>query len=262
MNTWMKLSLLFFAITACTKPLAAPDRTVDASTDAAVDHQEPIKVDAAVDAVPTVPDTSKRDAMEAHVLKMMKTWAPARSMPNHDISHYPFIARDITDVVLSEPPLWPGDTDRWRTAVLLTTMAFWEGHFWVHVDDGSCNDGVWRKTKAGVTRMATTGDCDGGWAVSLWQIHPEGGIVLTDDGGWKHLWDAPGSKAIGSKEMLADRRLAARVALHMLRKSLRMSGGLVGYTGEGSCPCPKAQARLAASESWWHKHPLMENLVE
>ena len=56
------------------------------------------------------------------------------------------------------------------------------------------------------------------------------------------------------QDLLADRQRAARVALHMMRTSLKRSGTLCGYTGEAA-PCPKARQRLEFARDYLRAHP-------
>lgn len=198
-----------------------------------------------------VPEVQRDLRLEAYVLDAMRTWAPPATMIDRDTRHYAGIARDIVDVVQDERPAWADDHTKAKTAILLAAIAYWESHFWRHVDDGTCNDPI--AAKKAFALIARTGNCDGGWAYSLWQVHPEGGIVLTKDG-WKHSWDAPGEKAIVGADMIKDRRVAARVALRMARASIERSGTLCGYSGEPG-PCPKAVVRLDFARSWSRRHP-------
>ena len=138
------------------------------------------------------------------------------------------------------------------------------------VDKGYCNDPTWASSHEGHVQMVSGGDCDGGLgygalAVSLFQIHPEEGIVLTQDGGWSRAFNfSPEWRAIHSgeillkSELLEDRKNAVRVALHFVRQSLTRSGGLCAYTGEPG-PCPKAAARLNFARNWWTRHPFKQD---
>jgi hypothetical protein len=168
----------------------------------------------------------------------MTAWAK----PDQKSASYADIARDIVEVS-GEP----------KMAITMASLAFWESRFWKHVDDGGCNT----RRKEIRALMSVTGDCDGGIAWSLWQIHAFG-VVLTPDGEWKYAWDDhanPGQKSLTGADLIADRKLAARVAMAMVRKSLRLSGGtLCGYSGEPG-PCPKAAQRQQFAESWLRKHP-------
>jgi len=194
--------------------------------------------------------------LSSYVQDLMLKWVPAKNMPLHDVSHYASIAYDISTIALDpkEKGVFPGG-DQWKNAVLLATIGDWEGHYWKHVDDGRCNDKVFRASQSGKDLLGRTGDCDGGHAYSIFQIHPEGGIALTDDGLWTHLAKKPGdpSSADGA-DLVSDRQVAARTALHMLRASLRSNGSLCAYSGERR-PCVKAIKRLEFALLWMRKQP-------
>jgi hypothetical protein len=196
--------------------------------------------------------SAEADPLEAYLLQAINAWAPPRVMPDKDGSHYVAIARDIVEVVLdpAEAPIWD---ERWKSATLLAGIAFFESHFWKHVDDGRCNDNAWREGE-GKKLTLVTGNCDGGWATSMWQIHAYDGIALTEDGGWIGAWGAKGRKLLYGKDLIADRRVAARVALHIARASLKRSGTLCGYSGEND-GCPKARVRLEFAKAWMRSHP-------
>lgn len=115
--------------------------------------------------------------------------------------------------------------------------------------------------------LLAAGSCDGGWAYTMWQIHPYSpdwneGIVLLDDGReWsyaQYLHDGRQHDIIKGKDMTTNRQTAARVALHMLRRSLGPKGenGLCGYTGEGG-DCHKAALRENFAKDWSSKHPFV-----
>ena len=238
---------------------AKPHRATAPAVSRETATEAPAESPPTVDDVPVPepkPDTSK---LEAYLLEAMTKWAPASTMPGRDVAHFPAIAHDVAEVVLDplEKALWEPDPGKGKTATLLAAMAFWEGRFWKHVDDGTCNDMAKRRQKKVRELLFTTGDCDGGIAYSLWQLHAYG-VVLTDDGEWKYSWDAPGKKSLTGADIIADRKLAARLALHMIRKSFRLSGHtLCGYSGEPG-PCPKAKMRLQFAENWSARHPFKE----
>lgn len=210
-----------------------------------------------------------------YLVTAMLAWAPLSSHGARDahgkwtpdsedvtLARYEAIASDIATVATdpTEPSLYAGEQTGARTAVALATMAFFESKFWTVVDDGSCNAPSWRAVhaKKGSPRESF---CDGSLAFSIWQIHPSfgighkpGGILLLDDGGYR--LDATGIKGA---ELIADRKLAARVALHMLRRSMRDHGSWCGYTGESSLSgCPKAKIRRNFADRWWREHPFVE----
>lgn len=239
----------------CVAILYVFPKSVSAETSPVVAEAPPAAV-AVVSAAVVAPEPKpSREKEEAYVLKAMTTWAPASTMPGRDIGHYPSIAHDIVETVFGsdEVPLWKDDTSKLKTLTLLAAIGFWEGRFHKHVDDGTCNDRAKRKELKVRALLAISGDCDGGWAFSIFQIHPEGGIVLTSDGGWQHAWDTAGAVGIDGRLMIEDRKLAAKVALHMLRKSIQLSGGLCGYSGEPG-PCPKAEQRLRFALGYASKH--------
>jgi hypothetical protein len=262
MNTFMKLSLIAAVLFACTKPATvSKEAPVDAAAAEASASPAPVPVPApssSMGAKPAKP-AARNEALEAYVLAAMKRWAPAATMPGRSIAHYDAIARDIVDVV-SEPgeePIWKTDVNKARTAILVAAIGFWESHFWQHVDDGSCNSEKWRRG-AGKALTLRSGDCDQGIAVSIFQIHAYGGIALTEDGGWVGAWGAKGRPLYYGKDLLADRRLAVRVALHIARASIRRSGTLCGYSGENEDGCPKARARLSFASAYSKTHPFKE----
>lgn len=194
----------------------------------------------------------------AYLVAAMLSWSPAKDhAPDTEAettARYTAIADDIAAVVQdsSEGAIFKDDPAKARTALQLAGVAFFESRFWSYVDTGKCNDREWRAKQPTSTSL-----CDGGLAWSLWQIHTRftngraavlDGIALDGDG-WKH-----DSSGFVGKQLLADRKLAARVALHMLRASLARGGTLCGYTGETG-PCPKAVARLSLAKAYLAKHP-------
>jgi len=179
-------------------------------------------------------------------------------------------------VARDEEPLFEGDVDRSKSAVLVATVAFFESGFAAYVDKGLCNDWSWRRPKttgpdavpAGEIRrrksLLAAGSCDGGLAYSDWQIHPfdvrhrDGMVLLDGPRAWAFVADVHDGQThdvIHGKDMIEDRRKAARVALHMLRRALgRGPSNLCGYTGERG-DCPKGAQRLRFALDWSRKHP-------
>ena len=192
--------------------------------------------------------------LSTYILTFILTTSPARAHAAEGKEAYETRAATIADDIVAvvseetEPAVFPQDDDRHKTATLIATLAFWESNFQLYVDNGSCDDRAWRKTREGRATLLS-GDCDGGWAYSMFQIHPEGGIALEPGGGWHHEFGA-----IDGQAMLADRKVAVRVALHMARQSIGHGAGLCQYSGEIG-PCPKAAARLSFAQRWWAAHP-------
>lgn len=185
------------------------------------------------------PSTNDQAALAAYVETAMRAW----SKETDKSASYDDVARDIAEVSLSEDPAYDDDENRGRTAVLLTTLAYFEGaRFARYVDDGSCNDKKWRKSKAGYDMVLARADCDAGWAVSLWQVHAA--TFYFGNGKYQSV----------SMDELKDRETAIRVALRIVRKSLAEHAGLCEYSGEYG-PCPKANLRLHFAERYSAKHP-------
>jgi hypothetical protein len=217
------------------------------------------------------PMAASTDAAERHAEELVDIHAKMRV-------RFMEIASDVVTVVRSEKPAFPSDENRSRTAVLVAGVALFEAAFQYYVDAGLCNQWKWRHPKAGEDGMTAddvkdrynllaAGSCDGGWAYTMWQIHPYSpdwneGIVLLDDGReWsyaQYVRDGEEHEVIKGKDMIGNRQTGARVALHMLRRSLGARGenGLCGYTGEGG-DCHKALLRENFAKSWSSKHPFV-----
>jgi len=185
------------------------------------------------------------------------------------------IARDIASAAAVERGAWPDDITKGHTAIMVLTLGFEETLFRGYVDDGRCNDPKWRPTPEGYALMGVGGNCDGGVAHTIWQIHVGDGIALfpnpTGKGqDWRHIegkipqakLDEDLAKPIGLRQFVTkenigqSRLLAARTAWRMVRQSLRNGGftNLCAYTGELG-PCPKGAIRLNFANNWWQKHP-------
>ena len=245
--------------------------------------------------------TSENDALVRYMYDSMRTWTNLPESEEDDINdaavHALHVAHEdsrarqaetASDIVFvareDRRPLFPGDGLRDQTAVLVAGVAFFESGYSGFVDRGDCNDHSWRhpsltgpdavtpeEFKKRKTLLATSG-CDGGWAYSDWQIHPfdyawrEGIVLLDDDRAWMFsadVRDGEEHEIIAGKDMIADRRQAARVALHMLRRALGPTGqgNLCGYTGERGY-CPKAEARLQFAKDWSRRHPFVPAVKE
>jgi hypothetical protein len=187
-------------------------------------------------------------ALAGYVLEAMLSWKKSPiGAPMAEI------ARDIAFVSLDHPPLWPTDTSRARGAIVLATLAFFEGGFMPYVDNGKCNDGLWRQRAWRAREIWSPSICDGGRAYTLWQIHVEDsswneGVVLTPEGEWRYD-NRPG--CIVGRDLIASRRLAVKVAIAFIRKSLRVSRGLTGYAGDAD----KGSLRSRFADDYSRKHP-------
>jgi hypothetical protein len=215
-------------------------------------------------------EQSRFKNLEMYIASALHEWEPSSHLQEA-------VAHDIVRVALDpgEEALFPDDVNRAKTATLLASVEDHEGHGWAYVDRGVCND-----PKQIDNPLLKNGNCDGGSAVSLFQIHPGRGIVLFSNGlyGYKsiedprksaHQQDTPAAPPAGPAGALSspsspqtqvitaaelhDRLVAAKVALHMLRASLRRDGTLCEYSGEVKL-CPKARKRLEFAEKWSASH--------
>jgi len=220
--------------------------------------------DTAVAAPPTstAPIAVEPDGLSklaAYTLDALTAW----KKPGKDAVSYEAVATDIAQVCLASEPLWTSDPHRVRCAILLASLAYHEGALLAYVDDGRVNSGRWREDawRRGITWSPNISD--NGEAYSLWQIHTEKGIILTPDGEWRHsegaVTDAQGSRKPGviiGPDLTKNRKLAVKVALAFVRKSLRVTHSLVGYTGETrETGYNKARQRELFAANWVKRHP-------
>jgi hypothetical protein len=193
-------------------------------------------------------------ALVVYVLRAILTWSPP--VEHHEpesevLKRYVAIATDIAEVAADgvEAPLVlrPGVSGPAPTAILLTSLAFHEGRFFKFVDEGACNRKGYKADRRGT--------CDNGRAFSIFQIQPGRGLAL-QNGEWTWWTKRSTGLRIVGEDLLRDRRLATRVALHMARQSMTATRSLCVYSGE---PCkglhPNADARLMKALSWVKAHP-------
>lgn len=195
--------------------------------------------------------------LTALVLAAILSWSPARNHPDETADAWATraheIADDIVAVVGHEPAIWESDSDHSHTAILIASLAFWETNFAAWTDSGLCND----PAKLRAAKLGWAGACDGGIAVSMWQIHPEFGFVLIPNGGWRWATSSdPEADVYSRKDLLRSRLAAIHVALHLARQSIQNGAGLCQYSGEIG-PCPKGDLRLDFAKRWWAAHPLI-----
>jgi hypothetical protein len=205
-------------------------------------------------------------ALREYLIYTMHEWAPAANQPDQDISNYGDIADDVTTVALAreEPAFWKDDRNKGKSALLVISIGYWEGHYWKFVDDGLCNKPKWLKSKEGTRLTGPKATCDGGHAYSIFQIHPDhGGIALfyeeDDDGdligtGYGYHYDRPQAPFVTGQDMVFDRKTAVRAVMHMLRPAVAANNNLCEYTGE-TRPCAKGKERLEWALKWWASHP-------
>lgn len=183
-------------------------------------------------------------SLVAYLLKAALVWQPTSNAA--DIQRYTSIAEDVAFVAedTAEPALLRDDETRVKTGLLVMSVARYESRFAQNVDEGKCKS--W--------------ECDGGHAFTLWQIHPAQGLKF-DGELWQYSFDP--ERLTGAK-LIADRRTAARMAMHMMRQSLRRTGNLCIYTGE-SCEVgkhPKATIRMSSAVTYLKENPYTPDAPE
>jgi hypothetical protein len=206
----------------------------------------------------------------SYIFVAILSWIPVRNLTpygeseNDAKARLHSIAEDIVTVALdaSEPSVFAHADGRVKTALLHAAIASMETGFQKFVDDGSCNQAGYVADRRG--------DCDGRHAFSLWQIHVSGGgyILLEDGTLTSKMYAAPGVLAshavIGGSELVADRKIAIRVAQRIERDSLKYHGSLCAYSGE-SCMDdrhPKAKIRLDRAMAYYATHPYTDVIPE
>jgi hypothetical protein len=111
---------------------------------------------------------SELERLAAYLLSAMNSWVPPAQhayyeTPDDTAGRYASIAGDIAEVALdpAEEPVFAGDDGRYKTALLLASIASYESSFRARVDD---------------CRVAG----DNGRAHGLWQTHAPKDAVCTD----------------------------------------------------------------------------------
>lgn len=211
-----------------------------------------------------------------YIFAAMLSWVPVRNLVPYGETEdevnvrFHSVAEDIVTVALdaSEPSVFARGDGRVKTALLLAAVASFEGGFQKFVDDGSCNKRGYHADRRG--------DCDGGHAFTFWQLHVAGnGYILLEDGTLGSVFYSPAAvvkaaeesgSIIRGPELLADRKIAIRVAQRIMRDSLRQHGSLCAYSGE-SCDesagaHPKASARFDRAKAYFAAHPFTDAIPE
>jgi hypothetical protein len=196
-------------------------------------------------------------ALTSYLLAAMTAWMPMKSharseAPEVTEARYQQIAADIAEVVLDpdEEPLFKGEDGRVKTGLLLLAVAFHESNFRGDIDGGRCRPF----------------ECDHGKAFSMWQLHPEDGLTFEGDvftfarnrsTSWR---EEHASEIFDGQALVRDRKIAARMALHMLRYSMKNAHSLAIYTGEPGNG-PKAKLRMETALSYIRQHPFTQELA-
>jgi hypothetical protein len=174
------------------------------------------------------------DSLVSYLVAAMLAWVPAYShapseSPQHVVERYESIVRDLATVVLddNESPLFTGADGRTETALLMLSVASFESSFSKRVDEG-------------VRRG------DRGLSYCLMQIHVGNGLTRE---GWT------------GQQLIEDRKLCFRAALHILQKSFSVCRGLdvddrLSAYASGHC-YPEARisrSRVGRARAWWESH--------
>lgn len=180
---------------------------------------------------------------------------------------YEDTASDIAEVTLGLPPLFTtGDNERQKTSLLLGAVASFEGGFNKWVDDGTCNTKEFQDRAKKQDRP----ECDGGSAWTIWQLHmyeyifKDGEMVQArwlrlsskkEDRDWIKEHE---SEIITGPQLIADRKLAVKVAYFVMKDTLRAHQSLCGYSGEScSGAHPLATLRFDRAKDYNHNHPFV-----
>jgi hypothetical protein len=177
-------------------------------------------------------------------------------------ARYERIAGEIVSIAFDEanPPLFRGEEGRLKTALLLASIASFEGGYHKWVEDGTCN-----------TRLFLADhprECDGGAAWSNWQLHMYRYVIrsgemtqaqylenslVPEDREW--IKDHADS-IIRGPDVARDPKLAVQVAYYLVRYSEKNFRSLCAYSGEDcSGSHPKATARLERAAAYLRAHP-------
>lgn len=128
------------------------------------------------------------------------------------------MSRQVAEVLTrsDEPPVGSSA----QTGLTLMSLAFNETRYRVYVDAGWCNDATWRHSHP---RELALGNCDGGIAFSVFQIHTQNGLHLywgtTREFGFEPDPRATKEMVVSGVDMIGDRTKAIVSALHMLRSN-------------------------------------------
>jgi len=174
------------------------------------------------------------ESLVAYLVSAMLTWVPLHEhapIESRDdvLSRYGDIARDAASVALdeNETPLFDGPDARTETAVLMLSVASFESSFSKRVDDG-------------IRRG------DHGLSYCLMQIHVGNGATRE---GWS------------GRQLIEDRKLCFRAALHILQASftacrkLPIDDRLSAYAS-GHCfsEARVSRSRVGRARAWWESH--------
>jgi hypothetical protein len=170
----------------------------------------------------------------------MSAWVPVTTQPGHgahedSMARYESIARDAASVAFdeTEEPLFSGTVGRAQTALLMLAIASYESNFQQAVDEGSRRG-------------------DHGGSYCLMQVHVGDGMTPE---GWT------------GKQLVENRQLCFRAALHILHHSFSMCRALpiedrLSAYASGHCyeNARVSRSRIGRARSWWTGHSIPAEL--
>lgn len=174
------------------------------------------------------------ESLVSYLVAAMLAWVPAyvhgpTESPDQVRERYGSIARDLAAVALdeNEPSLFNGADGRTETALLMLSVASFESSFSKRVDDGSRRG-------------------DRGHSYCLMQIHVGHGVTRE---GWN------------GQQLVEDRKLCFRAALHLLQTSFSVCRGLsiddrLSAYASGHCftDARVSRSRVGRARAWWESH--------
>ncbi|HXN33946.1 MAG TPA: hypothetical protein VN894_18880 [Polyangiaceae bacterium] len=174
------------------------------------------------------------ESLVSYLVAAMLAWVPLHAhasfeSSDHVLARYQSIARDVVSVALdeSEAPVFEGPDNRTQTALLMLAVASYESSFNKRVDDG---------TRRG----------DNGHSYCLMQVH-------VGQGATREGWNA--------RQLIEDRKLCFRAALHILQASfaacrkLPFDDRLSAYaSGHCFADAVISRSRVWRARAWWEAH--------
>jgi len=172
------------------------------------------------------------DTLVTYLVAAMTAWVPAKAhpeSPEETAKRYESIAQDVASVAFdeAEKPLFAGPDGRIQTALFMLSIASYESSYKKVVDEGADRG-------------------DGGRSYCLMQIR-------VGDGRTREGWTG--------SQLVADRKLCLRAALHILHGSFNVCHNLpvedrMSAYATGRCfeHADVSRSRIYRARAWWHKH--------
>lgn len=174
------------------------------------------------------------ESLASYLVVAMLAWVPVHAHAplesrEHVLARYESIANDVATVALddNETPLFEGPDGRTETALLMLAVASYESSFSKRVDEG-------------IRRG------DHGYSYCLMQIHIGPGATRE---GWN------------GRQLIEDRKLCFRAALHILQASftacrkLPVDDRLSAYaSGHCFADAMISRSRVGRARAWWESH--------